>query len=93
MVDISQNLLLFGSRNTSIKVHEGLPEDIKLIFDRNKRNICAIDDLMQSASGSQLVEDLFTNGRHSILSVVFVSQNLFYTSRTISLNSTYIAVF
>ena len=51
---------------------------------------------MQSASGNQLVENLFTNGRHLNLLVVFVSQNLFYTGkkcRTISLNSTYIIVF
>ena len=37
-----------------------------------------------------------TNGRHLNLSVVFVSQNLFYNGnkcRTISLNSTYIVVF
>ena len=51
---------------------------------------------MQSASGNQLVENLFTDGRHLNLSVVFVSQNLFYARkkcRTISLNSTYIVVF
>ena len=51
---------------------------------------------MQSASGNQLVENLFTNGRHLNPSVVFVSQNLFYRGqkcRTISLNSTYVVVF
>ena len=51
---------------------------------------------MQSTSGNRLVENLFTNGRHLNLSVVFVSQNLFYTGkkcRTTSLNSTYIMVF
>ena len=51
---------------------------------------------MQSSSGNQLVENLFTNGRQLNLSVVFVSQNLFYTGkkcRTISLNSTLIVVF
>ena len=51
---------------------------------------------MQSVSGNQLVENLFTTGRHLNLSVMFVSQNLFYTGkkcRTISLNSTYIMVF
>ena len=51
---------------------------------------------MQSASGNQLVENLFTNGKHLSLSVVFVSQNLFYNGkkcRTISLNSTYIVTF
>ena len=51
---------------------------------------------MQNANGNQLVENLFTNGKHLNLSVVFVSQNLFYAGkkcRTISLNSTYIVVF
>ena len=51
---------------------------------------------MQSASGNQLVKNLFTNGRHLNLAVVFVSQTLFYIGkkcRTISLNSTYIVVF
>ena len=65
------------------------------MFDRSKRNICIIDDLMQCASGNQLVSNLFTDGRHLNLSVVFVSRNLFYTGkkcRTISLNSTYIVV-
>ena len=79
-----------------IEFYEGLPTKIEVMSDRSKRNICIIDDLMQSASGNQLVENLFTNGRHLNLSVVFVSQNLFYTGkkcRTISLNSTYIVVF
>ena len=77
-------------------VYEGLPKDIEVMFDRSKRNICIIDDLMQSSSGSHLVEDLSTNGRHFNLSVMFVSQNSFHTGkiyRTISLNSTYIVVF
>ena len=75
---------------------KGLPTRIEVTFDRSKRNICIIDDLMQSASGNQLVENLFTNGRHLNLSVFFFSQNLFYKGkkcRTISLNSTYIVVF
>ena len=80
----------------SIEFYEGLPTNIEVMFDRSGRNICIIDDLMQSASGNQLVENLFTNGRHLNLSVVFVSQNLSYAGkkcRTISLNSTYIVVF
>ena len=36
---------------------------------------------MQSASGNQLVKNLFTNGRHLNLSVVSVSQNLFHTGK------------
>ena len=80
----------------SMEFYEGLPANIEVMFDRSKRNICIIDDLMQSASGNLLVENLFTNGRHLNLSVVFISQNLFYAGkkcRTISLNSTYIVVF
>ena len=79
-----------------IEFYEGLPTTVEVMFDRSKRNICIIDDLMQSASGNQLVENLSTNGRQLYLSVVFVSQNLFYTGkkcRTISLNSIYIVVF
>ena len=47
--------------------------NIEIMFDRSKRNICIIDDLMQSASGNQLVENFFNDGRHLNLSVVFVS--------------------
>ena len=48
----------------SIEFYEGLPTNIEVMFDRSKRNFCIIDDLMENASGSQLVENLFTNGRH-----------------------------
>ena len=80
----------------NIEFYQGLPSNIESLFDRSKRNLCIIDDLMQTASSNQTVEDLFTNGRHLNLSVAFISQNLFYkgkNSRTISLNSTYIVVF
>ena len=79
-----------------IEFYEGLPTNIEVMSDRSKRKICIIDDLMQSASGNQLVENPFSNGRHLNLSVLFVSQNLFYPGKkckTISLNSTYIVVF
>ena len=59
----------------STELHEGLPTNIEVMFDRSKQNSCIIDDLMQSSSGSQLVENLFTNGRQLNLSVVFISQN------------------
>ena len=86
----------FTQEIPSIEFYEGLPTNIEVMFDRSKRNICIIDDLMQSASGNQLAENLFTNGRHLNLSVVSLSQSLFYTGkkcRTISLNSTCIVVF
>ena len=80
----------------SIEFYKRLPADTEVMFDRSKRNICIIDDVMQSLSGNQLIKNPFTNGRHLNLCVVFVRQNLFYMGkkcRTISLNSTYIVVF
>ena len=44
-----------------IEFYKGLPTNIEVMFDKSKRNICIIDDVMQSASGNQLVENLFTN--------------------------------
>ena len=96
MADINTTFCSLAQEIPCIEFYEGLPTNIEVMFYRSKRNICVTDDLMQSASGNQLVENLFTNGRHLNLSVVFVSQNLFYTGkkcRTISLNSTYIVVF
>ena len=37
-----------------IEFYEGLLTNIEVMFDRSKRNICIIDDLMQSASGNNL---------------------------------------
>ena len=56
--------------------------NIEVLFDRSKRNIFIIDDLMQSASGNQLVENLFTNERHLNLFVMFVSQNVIWERNT-----------
>ena len=36
------------------------------MFDRSIHNICIVDDLTQSASGNQLVENLFTYGRSGL---------------------------
>ena len=57
----------------SIEFYKGLPMNMRAMFDTSKQNICIIDDLMQSASGNQLVENLFTDRRHLNLSVIFVS--------------------
>ena len=70
-----------------IEFYEVLNKDIDVMFDRNKRNICIIDALMQSASGSQLVKE------RSFESVCRFRQSEFILCRTVSLNSTYIAVF
>lgn len=56
--------------------------------------IC-IDDLMSSVRNSSTLEELFTRGRHSDLSVVLVLQNMFYAGsvlKTVRDNSTYIGL-
>ena len=57
----------------SIEFYEGLSTNIEVKFDGSKLSICIIHDVMQRAIGNQLVENLFTDGRHLNLSVVFVS--------------------
>ena len=72
---------------------EGLP-DINN-FDRSKRNLVVIDDMMSEMDGS--VTNLFTKGsHHRNVSVVLIVQNFFSKNkemRSISLNSHYIAFF
>ena len=60
-----------------IEFCEGPPTNIEVTFDRSKRNIRVIDNLMQSASRSQLVENLFTNERQVCLS--FSSAKIYFT--------------
>ena len=64
-----------------IEFYKGLPTNTEVMSDGSKQNICIIDDLMQSVSGNQWVENLFTNGRHWNLTFVFVSENLFYNGK------------
>ena len=64
-----------------IEFYKGLPTNIEVRFDRSQRNICIINDLIQSAGRNQLVGNLFTNGRHLNLSVVLVSQIYFIRGR------------
>ena len=59
-----------------IEFHKGLPTNIEVMFDRSKRSICIIDDLMQSVSGNQLVKNLFTNGRQ--LNLSFLSVKIYF---------------
>jgi hypothetical protein len=64
-------------------------------FGNDTRTLVILDDLMQEA-GPQ-IEELFTRGsHHKNLTVIHLTQNLFYKSkcqRTLSLNSHYIILF
>jgi len=74
---------------------KGLPEIDKL--DPDVPKILFIDDQMQQASSTPVVEALFTRvSHHSNSSVFFVTQNLYFDSksyRTISRNARYLILF
>lgn len=77
-----------------ITFHKGIPDAIDNI--ENESMLIILDDLMSEAYNSQITE-LFTKGsHHRNISVILVTQNLFFQgkhTRTISLNSKYLVVF
>ena len=77
----------------NVEFHDGLPDLI--IFDGKSRTLLVLDDLMTSRDDR--VVDLFTKiSHHRNLSVVYLTQNIFYKnkqSRTLSLNSHYLVLF
>ena len=80
-------------------LHEGLPSSDTLdeFSSSNKGELLVIlDDLIFLAVNSATVADLFTSGRHSNISIIFITQNIFEKglySRTITLNAMYIVLF
>lgn len=76
-----------------IEFVEGLPDISQ--FDGKQRILLIIDDLLSETN--DCVEKIFTKGsHHRNISVVFLSQNLFYKSkqnRTMSLNAHYLVLF
>lgn len=85
--------------NHDIKFIEGIPQtlDDDVLFPANKTSLVIIDDFMQEASSNKEIEKLFTvYVHHKNLSVIYILQNLFFqgkSSRTISLNTNYLALF
>ena len=77
----------------NVEFHEGIP-DINL-FDGSQRTLLILDDLMQQADDS--VSLLFTrDSHHRNLSVIFLTQNIFHSSkqaRSMSLNTHYLVLF
>jgi hypothetical protein len=76
-----------------VTFNEGLPDVSQ--FDGKKRTLLILDDLMSKANDD--VSDIFTKiSHHRNVSVIFLTQNLFYKSkqsRTMSLNSHYLVLF
>ena len=83
----------------SINFVQGIPESLcdDTLLPPNLNNLLIIDDMMESASHNIEVQKVFTKYvHHRNLSCIYLVQNLFMqgkSSRTISLNSSYIVVF
>jgi len=78
-----------------VEFREGLPNNAE--FDGSERVLLIIDDLMRELSSSTTAVDIFTRlSHHMNLSVIYLSQNMFYKgsqNRTISLNVQYFVLF
>ena len=76
-----------------VHFNEGLPDISQ--FDGRHRTLLILDDLMSESNDS--VSNIFTKfSHHRNVSVIFLTQNLFYKSkqsRTMSLNAHYIVLF
>ena len=78
---------------TGVEFHEGIPN--LETFDGRQRTLLILDDLMQETDSR--ITQIFTRlSHHKNVSVVYLTQNLFYGSkqnRTISLNSQYFVLY
>ena len=83
----------FFTKLNNVEFHDGMP-DLNM-FDGVQRTLLVIDDLMQETDDR--VSQIFTRiSHHKNLSVLYLTQNLFYGSkqnRTMSLNSHYLVLF
>lgn len=74
-----------------VTFHEGLPDNSE--FDGKHRTLLILDDLMSEAGDG--VSNIFTKlSHHRNVSVIFLTQNLFFKSqRTMNLNTQYLVLF
>ena len=83
----------------NIEFVKGIPENLEQdsYFNDNIGNLIVIDDQMIEAGNDNRIVNLFTKGsHHRNPSVIYILQNLFHQgkdSRSISLNSHYLALF
>ena len=81
----------------NLEYGEGIPGqsgELDKYFKKNKRNLIILDDLMDEASKSLKVTQLFTCGSHDKLSVIYLTKNLFHKIlHALSLNSDYMVIF
>ena len=80
---------------------KGLPENIEDYIDDTKTNLFIFDDLMDQATQSSVISDLFTKGsHHRNISIILIVQDFFYNGnsnsgfrKTISRNANLLCLF
>lgn len=79
-----------------VSFHEGVPTEEMIRNDENRNILFVLDDLLETAFSSEVVSNMFTQGRNRNISTILITQNLFpqfSKARNISLNANYIVVF
>ena len=72
------------------------PLDSYTPYNTSKHSLLILDDVFNKAVSTESVSDAFTKGRHSLLSVILITQNIFFPgkySRNISLNASHFVLF
>ena len=62
----------------NVEYGEGIPGELEKYFKKNKRNLIVLDNLMDEASKSLEVTQLFTGSCHDNLFVIYLTQNFWY---------------
>jgi hypothetical protein len=82
--------------NPNVEFIQGYKNDCELL-DSKEVNLIVLDDLMEECKDNPEIAKIFTKASHHMnLSVIFLSKNLFLQgrqTRTISLNTHYMAIF
>ena len=84
-----------------IRFIKGLPENLEDYIDDAKTNLFIFDDLMEQATQSSVISELFTRGsHHRNISVILIVQDFFYNGngnskfrKTISRNANILCLF
>ena len=91
---IAQHDLEKSAIDIQVKVFPDIVNPFDYVDDHNKSKglLYILDDCFLEASQNRYVVDAFTKGRHSNISIIFITQNLFFSgkhARNISLNASH----
>ena len=62
----------------NVEYGEGIPGELEKYFKKSKRNLIVLDNLIDEASKSLEVTQLFTGSCHDNLFVIYLTQNFWY---------------